>query len=176
MDETMPIQTTRKVDYTLEDPVFEEPFDVYKSANAWWISEKAGNIKVERLVQSFKQCMKVNQAIVLAGISRGQWEYFNTIHPKFSGVKVRCGELVNMYAKATIAEAVKKDWRAAMWFLECHEPEMFSRRKNQHVGIPDSDSHVGVIAEAFVDKDGNLISKRKPLVIENNQPNPIERA
>ena len=52
MDETRPIQPTRELDYTLEDPVFEEPFDVYKSANAWWISEKAGNNRNNQVSKS----------------------------------------------------------------------------------------------------------------------------
>lgn len=176
MDETKQLEMVREIDYVIEDVVLDEPFEVYKSANAWWVQEKAGNIKVEKLILAFKQCYKVHQACILAGISRAQWEYFNQIHPKFSGVKQRCEEVANMYAKSTVIDAVKKNWVAAFKFLEVREPEMFGRRDSIPPSIPDGGTSVSALLEAFVDKDGRLISKRKTITITNGNPTSTDSA
>src|SRR5579872_2322883 len=161
------IDTTREVDYVITDEALNEPFIVYKSQSAWWSSEKQGKVKIEALMESFKKCLKVNQAIVLAKITTEQWRYFNEQYPTFSLVKARCEEITNMHAKQTISTAVKEDWHAASWFLERREPETYGRRENTPLQLQNGESVVTMIQEAFVDKDGNLIRKRKSITIDH---------
>ncbi len=153
-----------EVDYIIMDPCLDEPFEIYKTANAWWGSERGGKAKVEALMEAFKKYMKIDQAIVLAGISRAQWSYFHEVYPKIYDVKQRCEQLMNMHAKQTISEAVKTIPLFAWKFLEVREPETFGRRDSTPV-TPIGGSMISSLLESFVDKDGNLISKRKTLTV-----------
>lgn len=163
---------TKEVDYVIVDDVLDEPFEVYKSPTkpSWWVSENNGRVKVMSLMEAFKKCYRLNQAFVLAGITRSQWLHFNEVHPKFEDVKERCEQVVHMMAKESLSRAIMTDWKPAAWFLERREPELFGRREGTPLEIPEGGKAISSLVEAFVDKDGNLISKRKTIKITNGQP------
>ena len=56
------ITTTYEVDYTIDDPAFYEPFEVFKPASragvAWWNGD-IGRRKVEKIIEAFKADLMV---------------------------------------------------------------------------------------------------------------------
>lgn len=142
-----------KIAYEIDDPAFDEPFKVIWSANAWWLDVR----KVERLIEAFKQAYTVEQASILAGISRGQWEYFNTIHPKFSGIKERCKEVSRMFAKTTLVTAARKDWKAALALLERAEPEEYGLRRAMGDIPTQQDTMLQQVERSFFNESGEMV-------------------
>src|SRR3989304_5388627 len=68
--------------YIIEDKNFDQ-LEIKFSANAWWLDRR----KVERLIEAFKIAAPIAEACIYAGITRGQWDYFNVKHLEFSEIK-----------------------------------------------------------------------------------------
>lgn len=108
----------REIAYTWEDQGAKNrgeqalpSFQIIKSPNAWWMEP----IKVDLLINAFKMGCNVKQACIYAGISRGQWEYFNEIHPEFSGVREAAEEVPTLIAINTIVGGLKDPENARFW-------------------------------------------------------------
>lgn len=102
----------REVAYVMKDPVFGK-FEVGKSDNAWWM-ERA---KLELLVNAFKSGHIIKSAIIYAGISKDQWQYFIENHPDFYRVKEACEE-VQMFKAMNTINANLEDIPTARWFMD----------------------------------------------------------
>jgi hypothetical protein len=113
----------RQIAYTITDGFFPD-FQVYESANAWWMDRR----KVELLIEGYKRGMAVEQARVYAGVTRGQYDYFIEIHPDFPDIKAAC--LQQPFLKAF--ETLEKDMQnpqTAKWYLEKRHPLFGNRVK-----------------------------------------------
>jgi len=121
----------RDIAYTVLDPFFGE-FHVQKSANAWWMDRR----KVEKLIAGFKSNLPVTAAWVYAEITKGQWQYFNEIHPEFSAIKDACEDVAEgkqmIRFMNTLNEEGVKDLATVRWFLERRHP-----RFAQKARVPD---------------------------------------
>lgn len=143
---------TPTIAYVIRDAVFEEPFEVLQSANAWWMERT----KVERLIGSLKDYLTLKQAMISAGISERQYRYFYQRHPKFCQVKDRCRQVLPMLAKSTIYKEVGKNWKAAAWFLERVEPQEYARKATQDERNFEHESVMEQVERAFLDSNGEL--------------------
>lgn len=156
-EENNNITKTRPVAYVIADPVFDEPFEVYESLNAWWLDKE----KVQALIEGFKVFRKVSKAIILAKISRAKYDYFIEQHPKFYELKARCIDYFDMQLQNKIIRS--SDWKASAWMLEKTNPEEFGRNigtdPNRKV-VPEGGSVLTLMEEAFMDKEGNVIANK----------------
>lgn len=103
----------REIAYTIKDVNFGK-FDVYNSANAWWMDAT----KVNDLITSFKNGSNIGIACAYIGISKRQWEYFNEVHPEFCEVKEACLAFFDGIALKTTGDAIKKSGKLAMAWLD----------------------------------------------------------
>jgi hypothetical protein len=143
---------TRPVAYVIADAVFDEPFEVYESANAWWMDKE----KVLALIEGFKVFRKANKAIILAKISFGQYQYFIDTHPKFLQLKARCIDYFDMQLQNKILRS--SDWKASAWMLEKTNPSEFGRNGGDSDPLRESSSSIlTLVKQSFLDKDGNII-------------------
>ena len=99
--------------YTIKDKVFDS-FDVKNSANAWWIDKT----KVENLINAYKWDAPDEEAIINAGISLVQLDYFKKNHSDFSRVKTACKEIPNLRARQTVVTKATESYANAMDYLK----------------------------------------------------------
>lgn len=150
---------SREVAYVIEDVVLAAPFEVYTTANAWWMDR----VKVERLMSAFKSDLTIMEACISAGITYDQYKYFNKVHPEFSTVKERCASALPMIAKRGLVNdlADPKAWRSRQWYLERRQPETYGNQKANDVPIPDGGSVLTTTAQAFFDAKGRPVLSRQ---------------
>jgi hypothetical protein len=142
----------REIAYVMRDAIFEEPFEVFASANGWWVD----GTKLERLIGGLKCYLTLKQALISAGISERQYRYFLEQHPKFCQVKERCREVLPILAKSTIHKEIGKNWHAAAWFLERVESEEYARKPTKEERATEQNSVLREVEEAFFNGDGEL--------------------
>lgn len=130
-DNVQVVPEEREIAYTINDKYFKG-FEVYKpkkggtenTVNGWWADRQ----KIEGLILCFKQGYNVFQACGYMGITRGEWEYFNKLHPAFSGVKSICEEVGKMMVETNIHSfLVDKDKETTRWYAERRIPEKYGR-------------------------------------------------
>lgn len=109
--------------YVIKDAYFGE-LAIKGSANAWWID----SLKVNELIKAFKYDATVQEACVLAGITKAQWEYFNNEHPDFSDVVAACRELPVLKARSNVVSNLDKDLTTARWYLERKKAVEFGQK------------------------------------------------
>lgn len=115
--------------YTIKDAAFGE-FNVLNTANAWWLD----NLKVNKLIDAFKFDCSVGEAMYYAGITRGQWEYFNQLHPDFSGVEQAAREHLGLIARRNFAKRMENGDAAAV--------DMYLKKKHK---LEFSNATIGVV-------------------------------
>jgi hypothetical protein len=127
----------KEIAYVIKDRYFGE-FRVQKSANAWWMDSR----KVNDLIDAFKNGHTVKDACVYAVITRGQWQYFNEVHPEFSVVQEACESAQNFAFMNTI-NANKDDPNMARWFMEKTHPKFNPKKADSGVLQPSVQIAVG---------------------------------
>lgn len=114
---TVMVVSGREVAYTIKDRYFPD-FNVYKSANAWWMD----STKLNDLIEAFKAGHTIKDSLVYAKVSQRQYQYFNELHPDFCHVKEACEGYQNFGFMNTI-NANKDDPNMARWFMEKTHPK-----------------------------------------------------
>ena len=139
--------TKRKITYIVRDEIFPD-FEVYESANAWWMD----STKVFNLILAFKQGVSVKTALSLISISQRQWEYFNQVHQEFCGVFNCCRENLSGIAWFTIRKNLTNP-QIAKWYLEKTDPRFSKRtvksRFNQRIFIEETRSTEGKLWQSI---------------------------
>ncbi len=141
---------SRGIAYTVEDILIGD-FDVRKSANAWWMKSN----KVELLISSLKQGHTIKAACIIAGISRGQWQHFNKVHPEFIHIIEMCEQVQIEIALETVHRNLK-DPKMARWFLEKRHPKFktrFTMDDLQGRQLPSVESNFGFYDENIDDPE-----------------------
>ena len=82
---------------------------------AWWVKED-GTIKIQKLVDAYKIDANDDEAIFYAGITRGQLEYFQKLHPDFYVIKHLCKQNLGLIAKKAFSKQVERG-EAALAYL-----------------------------------------------------------
>lgn len=107
----------REVAYYIDDDMLPH-ISIYKSANAWWMDTR----KLNKLLWHLKNGRLIKEAVVLVGITRAQWDYFNEVHPEFSSVKEACEVIHYNEAFRSMNNGIKKDANLAFRYLsKTHE-------------------------------------------------------
>lgn len=112
-----------------ERPIGEIKIRASIGNQAWWtkgVKHEEGRQKVSLLFSGFRQGFTVEDACAFAGITKGQYKYFKTIHPELVGVKDIFQQLPLIRAQ----QAVYKDLDAvetAKWFLSKRHKAFKSR-------------------------------------------------
>lgn len=157
----------REVAYVIHDKNVGD-FAVIKSDNAWWTDRE----KVTTLINCFKQGYNVKQACLYVGISRGQWDYFNDIHPDFSVVKESCEEVAIMIAETgNFALLQEQDGTQIRWFLERRKRDKYGKDNNDSGG--NTFNNFGTVNTAPIDPL-SLDPKTLALIQAKRQQNGIE--
>lgn len=112
--------------YTFEDANLGT-MPVLNSANGWWAGTE-GARKLTKLVDAYKFYATDDQACYYAGITTGQLQYFQELHPNFFGIKHAAKQSPALLAKKKLIGDIEKDGDVARWFLERAEKETFSPR------------------------------------------------
>lgn len=135
-----------RIAYVLQD-IHHDDFVVYRSANAWWMNSR----KVQNLIDAFKQGHLVETACYFAGITRGQWEYFNKVHPEFSGLREQI-ECHPMFIRAinSVAGQLELDPKLSLSYLKSTHPK-FKREKEKPVEPPLMQQTVQIAVSQNVD-------------------------
>jgi hypothetical protein len=111
--------------YILEDQSFPDgKFEIRKTEKAWWKNRD----KVQKLIDAFKMDSSVIEARAWAGISLGQWDYFNEIHPAFSEIKEQLSQLPCLSARTTVVASLKSNPMMALEYLRHKKRDEFSTR------------------------------------------------
>lgn len=161
-EKTTEIAIAYEPDYTIEDKAFFEPFVVMRAIGqglpAWW----ADRLKVQNLINAFKMDLTVHEACIMAGISKNQYVYFCKIHPAFLSIKGRLKGVLGISAKqGLVADIINPEgFRSRQWYLERKQPHIYGRDIGAYTPPP-AEAASKVTAEAFLDKDGNMILGRK---------------
>lgn len=101
-----------------------QALEIKPTANAWWKSQ----IKVSRLLTSFRVGSRIPEACIEAGISRRQYKYFAHLHPEINKIRqVYKGELIKK-AKATVEKNIEINPRFALRYLAKTKPEEFPQK------------------------------------------------
>lgn len=168
MDTDKELSIAYEPDYEIVDKMFAEPFVIMKSVSIgrphWW----GDKLKVEKLIDGLKKDFPVEDACIQAGISKNQYTYFCHVHPTFLTLKARLTRYVPMQAMQGIVNDVMdpEGARARMWYLERREPHRYGRDIGAYTPPP-ADAVKRITAEAFLDKDGNLlVSKQMAEVLD----------
>jgi hypothetical protein len=154
------------MDY-VEHDALAEPFPLYESANAWWTDVA----KVVKLFNGFVRFRTATRAMVFAGITRDQYYYFIEVHPHFTNAIERFRE----YRLSIHLDKVNsaKDWHASAFILERELPQEYGRQQGGGL-IPAGGSVASLLQEAFMDKDGNVIAKRKTAQLLEHGDDPTD--
>jgi hypothetical protein len=164
-DKTDALEEAYEPDYEMTDIVFFEPFVVMKPIGiegyAWW-NGPSGRSKVQNLINAFKMDMTVMEGCIQAGISLTQYKYFCRIHPTFVSIKARCKQFSPIVAKQGLMNdiASKDGFRSRQWFLERKQPHIYGRDIGAYTPPP-TNAVVKVTAEAFLDKDGEMVVSKQ---------------
>lgn len=136
----------REVAYRISDKYFE-PFDIYKSANAWWMNR----IKVEGLVKSLKNGYSITESCISISISLAQYKYFCEIHPDFSTIKEACETYQRMLLETGItSHLIKATPSVLMWAGERLKPDKYGKQMAEGLGGPVLNNY-GTIVNTPVD-------------------------
>jgi len=114
--------------YTINDPQFGI-FNLKNTANAWWL-ERA---KVENLINAFKYSCPIKEALVYAGVTKDQWEYFRLKHPEISEIKEACYEIPNLKSRKKIVEDIEVNVSTAQWWAKNKMPDEFGDKSKVEV-------------------------------------------
>jgi len=108
--------------YVIHDKHFGD-LEVLNTANAWWLDQA----KVHDLISSFKIDATVEEALVYAGITRDQWEYFKKKHPKFYDIKEAIKELPVLKARQAVVSGLT-NFDNGLRYLERKRKDEFSTK------------------------------------------------
>ncbi len=130
------VRQTGKADpiaYIFDDPEAGVAFEVLNSANAWWVKPAEGNkdsgrVKLQKLVNAYKNYYTDEEAINYANISMDQLKYFQKLHPDFYTIKHGAKRRPDMTSKVTIVNQLGKDPHWAAWWLSRTQKDTFSTR------------------------------------------------
>lgn len=173
-DKTTALALAYEKDYEIDDEAFVEPFVVLKlvarESFAWWNGNK-GRRKVERLIEGFKTDLKTEECMVFAGISRTQYYYFCEIHPLFYNLKQRLKTVMAISAKRGLVKDVTnpEGFRTRQWYLEKRQPEIYGRDISAYQNLPPAGATAKISAEAFLDKDGNMLVSKQTAELLNKK-------
>lgn len=156
---TQPDLVPREIAYVIKDVILAQPFEVYTSANAWWMDD----VKVKNLIAAFKMDLTVNEAVVSAGITDDQYHYFCKVHPEFSVVKERCKLALPIIAKKGMVNdlANPDGYRSRQWYLERRQPETYGNQRANGPTIPEGGSMLTAMEQAFFDSKGRPVLSRR---------------
>lgn len=148
-------ETSVTIAHTITDRALANPFHLKASANAWW--NDVG--KVRALITGFKMGYNVNQAIVLASITKDQYYYFLKHHPEFSDIKERFGLIILMKAKQIVADSILKDRnvKTAFWYLNRYE-RLRDEEKDDEL---DYSSHFCARCQDLIKKENEAVDEAK---------------
>lgn len=122
-------------------------FLVQYSANAWWMETG----KVEKLIDAFKIGCEIDEACVFAGISINQYEYFVKVHPEFYGIKRAAKAMLDLAARNTLAEEIKRNPGAAYTHLQKKEARKEkARQKREELEKKQAEENKAVKPNAIV--------------------------
>lgn len=112
-----------EIAYVVKDPYFPMPFEIHKSANAWWMD----STKLDKIVTAFKAGLTIKAACVYAGITRRQYDYFVDMHPEFCLIKEGLEEVQMIGFMDLINTEGKKDLPTARWYLDRRHPKFAAK-------------------------------------------------
>jgi hypothetical protein len=113
----------RDVAYVIKDPAFGE-LKIYQSFKAWWVKDK---LKVNKLIDAFKQGHMVKDAMFYAGITEMQYKYFTQVHPGFKEIKKGLNSMPRFRARNTMIADLDNP-KTAKWYLEKTDPEFKTKK------------------------------------------------
>jgi hypothetical protein len=131
--------------YTFSDSNLGE-LKVLNSENGWWVGDE-GRQKVQRLIEAWKIDGTDDDAMFYAGVSRGQLEYFQKLHPGVYVIKHLCKQYLGLHAKKKYAEAVISDAGAAVAYLRMKRKDEGYTERSEIAGANGRDLFDGLTQE-----------------------------
>lgn len=122
-------------------------FEIRKSANAWWMSQK----KLGDLVTAIKMGLNDMESCYYAGITKGQKDYFLHEHPEFFEFFDALPMHPRTVAKITIHKNLNQP-EMARWFAEHRMGEEFKRHLKTDSTIRGDEDTDGLSDEALKER------------------------